>query len=108
MTDTTAIAYGRLPSRISVNELRSLVSSCGLTPSTGDIHHVSVEECSHFLFRENGDGGYLLSADADNTEALLKDAALVSAALTGKQVEHSFEVYDDRDRLVSTFAYAAA
>jgi hypothetical protein len=100
-----AIAYGVLPLQISVSELRRVLASCGLTPSTGDTHHVHVLDCDHFVFREDGKGSYLLSADAPTVEALLADATRVSEALIKCRVRHSFEVYDHDDRLVRVFSF---
>jgi hypothetical protein len=107
-TSRDAVANGAIPQPRTPDEMRRLLSSCGLTPSGGDTHHISVAECSHFVFRENGREGYLLSADAESLDELLRDAALVSGAFSRAGVEHRFEVYDAQDRLVRTLAYPAS
>jgi len=86
-------AYGHLPVEASVPKLRSLLRECGLTPSEGDTHHVSVRECSHFVFREDGKGAFILSAEADTLAALERDAAMVSSALASRGVAHRFELH---------------
>ncbi len=100
-----ATAYGVLSVQVSVTELRKLLRSCGLTPSVGDTHHVSLAECSYFVFREDGEGSYLLSADADTLQELLEDTSRVSSALSRSRVRHSLEVYDHEDRLVRIFSF---
>jgi hypothetical protein len=102
--DTKAIAYGSLPVHLSLEALRAQLSSQGLTPSA-DPHQVHVKECSHFVFQEDGKGSYLVSADGENLEELLRDAALVSKALSAIPLEHTFEVYDSEERLIRVFAY---
>lgn len=103
--DTRAVAYGSLPVQLSLEALRAHLSSQGLTPSVADAHQVQVKECSHFVFREDGKGSYLVGAEGENLEELLRDTALVSEALSAIPLEHTFEVYDSEDRLVRVFAY---
>ena len=104
-TEEEPIAFGVLPLKVSVSELRAVLRSCGLTPSEGDTHHVSVAECSHFMFREDGKGSYLVSGDATSLEELLHDTSRVSEALSRSRVRHSFEVYDSGDRLVRIYSF---
>jgi hypothetical protein len=103
--DTTATVVGVLPSVSSVAEMRELLKSCGLTPSTGDTHHVSVRECSYFVFRETDKNEFLLGGDAETLEQILKETEFVSTALASKKVTHRFEVYDSTDKLAKEFAY---
>jgi hypothetical protein len=103
--ETTAVAYGSLPVQLSLEALRAHLSSQGLTLSIADAHHVHVKECSHFVFREDGKGSYLVSAQGENLEELLRDTALVSTALSAIPLEHTFEVYDSEERLIRIFAY---
>ena len=103
--DTSATVVGVLPSVSSVAEVRKLLEACGLTPSTGDTHHVSVRECSYFVFRETGKNEFLLGGDAESLEQMLKETELVSAALVRNKVPHSFEVYDSTDNLTREFLY---
>jgi hypothetical protein len=106
--DTAAVAYGSLPVHLSVERLREYLSAQGLTPSIGDVHDVHVKECSHFVFREEGKGGYLVNAKGETLEELLRDTALVSRALSAVPLEHTVEVYDSEDRLIRLFAHPPA
>lgn len=103
--NSSATLYGIVPSALSIAELRSLLARCGLTPSTDDTHHVSVKECSYFVFRQTDRKEFLVSGDADTLEEMLTDARLVSGALSKSQVHHRFEVYDESDNLAAEFRY---
>ncbi|MBT2322928.1 hypothetical protein J7E62_11285 [Variovorax paradoxus] len=105
--DTSATAHGSLPALRTVTELRSLIAECGLTASQGDSHQVSVGECSHFVFREDGHGSFILTADAENVDAMMADARRVSSAFAAHNVEHLFEVYGPNEALAGTFRYPA-
>jgi hypothetical protein len=103
--DDFAIAYGELPLAVSVPKLRAVLRSCGLTPSEGDTHHVSVRECSHFVFREDGKGAFILSADAETLMELERDAALVSTALTAGGIAHRFELHAADDTFYKALSH---
>ena len=105
-SDTSAIVVGDMPSALSVSELRQLLKACGLTPSTEDTHHVSIKECSYFIFRETGKKKFMVSGDAETVEIMLQETAIVSMALTSKQLPHRFEVYDSTDKLVKEFEFS--
>jgi hypothetical protein len=103
--ETTATVVGVLPSVSSVAEMRELLKLCGLTSSTGDTHHVSVQECSYFVFRETGKNEFLLGGDAETLEQMLKETEFVSTALARKKVTHKFEVYDSTDKLAKEYEF---
>ena len=118
-SDTSAIVVGDMPSALSVSELRQLLKACGLTPSTEDTHHVGIKECSYFIFRETGKKKFMISGDAETVEIMLQETAVVSmaltskqlppriyVALTSKQLPHRFEVYDSTDKLVKEFEFS--
>ena len=96
-----------LPALCTVAELLSLIVKSGLTASQGDSHQVSATECSHFVFREDGHGQFMLTADVENVDAMMADARRVSSAFAAHNVEHLFEVYGPNDALAGTFKYPA-
>ncbi len=66
-------------------------------------YSVRVEDCSHFVFQEYGGdiGDPSIDADADTVADMIREAQLVSDALTRAGVKHRFEVYDDGNVLAA-------
>src|SRR5690348_6472939 len=97
--DTCSITYGHLEGSISPGRLAELLTEQGLTVEANR-YCVRVKNCSHFKIEFCGDT-VLLDADASSPEEMIKDAQLLSAALTRARIQHSFEVYDCHDKLVA-------
>jgi hypothetical protein len=95
MDDSAAILYGELASWPSKGELVELLRRAGLDVDVGR-YSVRVENCSHFAFQEYGGdlGEPRIEADAATPEAMIRDAKLVSEALTAGRIRHRFEIYD--------------
>ncbi len=72
----------------------SILRDAGLQIHVGR-YAIRVEDCSHFIFQEFGGdlGDPVIDADADTVDELIRDAKLVSDALSNGGVRHRFEVY---------------
>ena len=80
--------------------LARILRAAGMTVRVGS-YSVRIEECPHFVFQEYGGelGDPQIEADTDTLEELLREAGLISAALTRAGVVHRFEIYDDDNEM---------
>ena len=99
--DLTAHLYGELAPWPSVSRLAAILRAAGLRIYVGD-YSIRVEDCSHFVFEEYGGdlGDPVIDADADSVAEMIREAGLVSAALTRANVRHRFEIHDNRPDMV--------
>ncbi|MCA9073459.1 MAG: hypothetical protein KDA93_00395 [Planctomycetaceae bacterium] len=101
MTDPSAGLAGELAEWPSIHQMTKLLRASGLEIVVGQ-YSVRVQDCDHFVFQEYG-GDYwppVIDADADTVEEMIRDAKLVSNALTNAGIRHRFEVYNSEDVLV--------
>lgn len=95
MSDHSAILAGELAPWPSQEAMATLLRAAGLTVVAGR-YSIRVGDCSHFVFQEYaGDlGEPAIEADGESVEAMLREAKLVSDALSRAGVKHRFEIYD--------------
>jgi hypothetical protein len=70
-------------------------------------YSVRVEDCEDFSFEQYGCdfGNPVVEATAASPERMLKDAELVSAALSRGRITHRFEIYDSKNSLIDIFKF---
>jgi hypothetical protein len=101
MRDESVSIAGELLPWPARRHLASILRDAGLKVTVGQ-YSVRVDSCSHFSF-ENYGGDICeptIYADADSLDEMMRDAQLVSAALTRGKVKHRFELYDSRNQMV--------
>jgi hypothetical protein len=108
MTETSAYVAGELGHPIpSMQRMASILREAGLQIHVGR-YSIRVEDCSHFIFQDYGGdlGDPVIDADADTIDELIRDATLVSGALSKAAIKHRFEVYRHAsDEMVAYFHY---
>jgi len=104
MGSNPAQLFGSLKNWPKKTEMAEILRKGGLEIDVG-AYSITVRNCSHFIFQEYGGdfGEPVIEADADDVEAMIRDAALVSDALKRSGIGHRFEIYDADNRLVKTF-----
>ena len=101
MNDTSAVLAGQCSPWPTTEDLVRCLTLAGLAVNQGK-YSVRVTDCSHFVFQHLGGDIAIptIDADAENSDALLRDARLVSEALAAADVRHRFEIYDFKDQRV--------
>jgi hypothetical protein len=96
-----AYLAGQLATWPNKDQLALLLRNAGLKVIAGK-YSIRIEDCSHFAFEEYGGdiGEPTIDADADTPEDMMRDARLVSNALTAAGIKHRFEIYNASDELV--------
>jgi hypothetical protein len=106
MTESSAFIAGELGHPIpSMQRMASILREAGLQIQVGR-YSIRVEDCSHFTFQEyRGDlGDPVVDADADTIDEMIRDAKLISGALSNAGIKHRFEVYRHAaDEMVAYF-----
>jgi hypothetical protein len=102
MEDIAALVHGECAPWPSRQTLVGCLRAAGLTVVEGKFS-VRVSDCGHFVFQQYGGdiAEPRIDADADDTETMVREAALVSAALTAANIRHRFEVYGPGDDLAA-------
>jgi len=85
----------------SQEQLVSALRAAGLQVQEG-WHSVRISNCEHFVF-QSIESKPRVDADASSESAMIKDAMLVSAALSAAGIKHRFEVYGPTEELAGYF-----
>ena len=106
MTENGASCYGDVAEWPTKDRLAAILREAGLRIHVGR-YSIRVEDCDHFVFQEYGGdlGPPCIEADADTVEDMMRDAMLVSGALTRARVVHRFEVYDYRSGELAAYLH---
>jgi hypothetical protein len=81
-----------------------ILEDAGLKVGVG-AYSIRVLDCEHFVFQEYGGdlGNPSVDADADTVEGMLRDARIVSDALSHAGARHRLAIYDELDELHGYF-----
>jgi hypothetical protein len=96
-----AIVAGLITAWPSKDRMIAILREAGLGVKVGR-YSLRIEDCSHFVFQQYG-GDLVepaIDADADTVEDMIRDATLVSDALSQAGVKHRFEIYDENRAMV--------
>ena len=101
MADTSVNIAGELSVWPAKDQMAAVLRNAGLRVYVGR-YSLRVEDCSHFVFQEYGRDicEPSIDADAESLDAMLRDGALVSAALARAGIRHRFELYDAANEMV--------
>lgn len=106
--DTSAWIAGELAEWPPKSELAQILGEAGLDVTVG-LYSIQVKLSGNacFAFEEYGGdlGDPVIDADADSAEELLREARLVSDALTRAKLRHRFEIYDHRPDMAGYLHY---
>ncbi len=106
MKDTPAYLYGDVAWPKPKERMTDILRSSGLNVSVGR-YALTVNDCTHFRFQQYGGdlADPVIEADAESVDEMIRDANIISNALIRANVNHSFEVYDRNDELVTTIMH---
>jgi hypothetical protein len=93
---------GELENWPSNSTLAEIFRSEGYLVTEGK-YSVSLDDFSHFVFRELGSelGSGTITAESDSTEDLIAFSHRVSRTLANAGIKHRFEIYSEADDLIA-------
>lgn len=102
MLETWTRIYGEVDPWPSMSQMESILRAAGLEVYVGR-YSIVVKDCESFSFEEYGGdlGDPCIVADAETADVAIRDAKLVSDALTKAGVRHCFSVEDEHQRLLA-------
>jgi hypothetical protein len=94
----SARVAGQLDVWPTKDRMAAILRANGLRVHVGR-YSIRIEDCSHFVFQEYGGDLGDPAIDADTVTDMIREAGLVSGALSRADIKHRFEIYDDCDTL---------